>query len=332
MKSADSAWRFWTTTETGSKVFAEIDSFLDYLAVERNVSEKTTAAYSRDLRQFTDFLMGKREDTGFSYDTASEIRDDDILVDTVYEGDIRAYIEYIYDTGLKRASIERKIACLKSFFRFLFNRDVIPDNPASGVTYPKKEKRLPRFLKEFQVEQVLTFECSELIDYRDRALLHVLYATGARVSELAAADLVDMDRRTGRIRVTGKGKSDRIVFLTGEAQEYLEAYIQKRIEEGQESEAFFLNARGGRLTVRGIYGIVSGRLRDAGMHGSLGPHTFRHSFATELLNNGADIRAVQEMLGHKNISTTQKYTHTTRERLKKVYRSSHPHSMEKKKD
>jgi integrase/recombinase XerC len=313
-------------------VFAEIDSFLDYLTVEKNVSEKTASAYSRDLRQFTDFLLGNREDTGFFYDTAAEIEDEDIPVDTVTEGDIRAFIEYIYDRGLKRASIERKIACLKSFFRFLFNRDLIPGNPAFDVTYPKKEKRLPRFLKEFQVDQVLEFECADILDYRDRALLHVLYATGARVSELAAADLAHMDRKTGRLQVTGKGRSDRIVFLTGEALEHMQVYIEKRLEAGHKGDALFLNARGGRLTVRGIYGIVSKRLRDAGMHGSLGPHTFRHSFATELLNNGADIRAVQEMLGHKNISTTQKYTHTTRERLKKVYRSSHPHSTEKKKD
>jgi len=307
---------------------AEIDHFLSYLANEKNSSEKTRESYGRDLLQFYRFLCGDcGKDIREKYGVRAVVENDDIPVDRIGTDDITAFIEFLYDEGRKRSSIERKIATLRSFFGFLFNRGFIGTNPAARVGYPKKESRLPKFLHLNQIERLLDFELKGFIDFRDRAILETFYSTGARVSELCLADMADLDFDSGRLKVYGKGADERIVFLTAGTIDAIRGYLAERIKKfGSVSDPLFINNRGGRITVRGVYDIVAGRAREAGLVGRVSPHSLRHSFATELLNQGADIRAVQEMLGHKHLSTTQVYTHTTQARLRKVFEKYHPHS------
>lgn len=307
---------------------AEIEQFMSYLGTEKNSSGKTLEAYNRDLHQFYLFLAG---DLGAGvrekYEVLAPVVDDDIPIGSICGEDITAFIEYSYDRGMKRSSIERRIATIRSFFNFLFNKGYIGKNPAVKIGYPKKESRLPKFLHLNQIESLLDFEPVTFIDCRDRAVLETFYSTGARVAELCAADVADVDFDSGRLRVTGKGSEERIVFITDGTAAMLKRYFEERRRKfGVLGNPLFVNNRGGRITVRGVYDMVVKRARAAGLLERVSPHTLRHSFATELLDRGADIRAVQEMLGHKHLSTTQVYTHTTKERLKKVFERFHPHS------
>jgi integrase/recombinase XerC len=228
---------------------------------------------------------------------------------------------------MKKTSISRKIACIRSFFKFLYNNDYISHNPAVKIHFPKKGKQIPKFLFFNQIEELMSFDIKGFIDYRDRALLELFYSSGARVSEVASADIKRLYLEGGTLKVMGKGGSERMVFLTEESISWMKKYLSKRKEKfGGIDEPLFVNNKGKRITVRGIFYIIVKRARQTGLLQSVSPHTLRHSFATELLNQGADIRAIQEMLGHKSLSTTQIYTHTTKERLKEVYDRFHPHS------
>ena len=310
-----------------ARMINEIDQFMDYLSFERNSSEKTIHAYNTDLIQYLNFLHGDYEEKEHDYNINVKIVNDDVLLDSIKSDDITAFIEYLYDMKLKRSSIERKIATIKSFFKFLFNREVIERNPAEKIFYPKKESRLPKFLYNNQILEILNFDRNNFFDFRDRAILEVFYSTGARVSELNLADISDVDFLNLRIKVFGKGREERIVFLTSGAVQSIKDYLAEQKKKfGSALDPLFVNKFGTRLTVRGIYDVVNNRTKNAGIFDKISPHTLRHSFATELLDQGADIRAVQEMLGHKNISTTQVYTHTTKARLRKVYNRFHPHA------
>lgn len=299
-----------------------------FLRIEKNCSTKTLESYGSDLLQFQRFLCG---DYGpalrVHYNVNVPVHDDDVAVESIGADDITAFIEFSYDSGLKRSSIERKIAAVKSFFTFMYNSGCLDTNAAAGITYPKKESRLPKFLHLNQIEEVLAFKPKEFIDYRDRAILETFYSTGARVGELCSADISDVDFHARRLRVTGKGRAERVVFLTEGTRSVLLGYLAERKKKFRSmTEPLFVNNRGGRITPRGVYDIVRKRARAAGLTDRVSPHSLRHSFATELLDRGADIRAVQEMLGHRNLSTTQIYTHTTKERLRKVFERFHPHS------
>ncbi len=316
-------------------MISEIDVFLDYLSFEKNSSSKTVESYNSDLYDFYNFLIGDIVETGYDYECSVSVHNQDVVIESITADDIKSFIEYTYDRGMKRSTIERRIATIRSFFLFLYRRDIITKNPAIKISYPKKEKRLPKFLYTKQVNDILDFPLKSFIDYRDKAILEIFYSTGCRISELSQADLVNIDITSQRMKVFGKGSEERIVFLTTETIESFTLYIQERKKKFNvkeiDSEALFVNNRGGRLTERGIFDVVVKSGKKAGVV-NISPHTLRHSFATELLNRGADIRAVQEMLGHKNLSTTQVYTHTTKERLKKTYDAYHPHSKEVKKD
>ncbi|MCP4133553.1 MAG: tyrosine-type recombinase/integrase [bacterium] len=314
-------------------MLVEIDLFMNYLLFERNAAEKTAESYNRDLLQVYRFFMGDFRDDPvyeqFDYDVDVIIEDDDVTVESIDRDDIISFVEYSYDRGLKRSSIERKIAAIRTFFKFLHLKEIIEKNPAMSIPFPKKESRLPKFLYLKDIAAILNFESETFIDFRDRAILETFYSSGARVSELGSADIVSLDQESNRLRVMGKGSEERIVFLTGETAAAIRRYLHERKKKfGELTEPLFVNNRGGRITVRGIYDIVVKRAKAAGLFEKVSPHTLRHSFATEMLNQGADIRAVQEMLGHKNISTTQVYTHTTKERLKKVYNKFHPHAKD----
>jgi len=314
-------------------MYPEIDRFSDYIRVEKNYSLKTVEEYQRDLWQLCDFLTGTglpAEYNGY-YELDCSLVNGEPLISTITINDLRDFFDYCYQRGLKKASIERKIASIKSFFLYFYRSNIIESNPAGRLTFPKRESRLPKFLNLKEYEALMEFPVNSLFDARDRALISLFFSTGCRISELQASSLNDLDMNSGRLKVTGKGSSERIVFLTDEARGCMNAYMKLRLEKyGKVSGPIFINRFGTKITVRGMYDIVIKRGKAAGLSHKLTPHTLRHSFATELLNRGADIRAVQEMLGHSSLSTTQVYTHTTKDRLKKVYDNCHPHADVKK--
>jgi len=305
-----------------------IDSFIDYITYEKNYSSNTAGDYRSDLLQVVDFFTGKIEDEFKScYELDCILTGDEPDINTVTVSDLRSFLEYCFDRGLKRSSLERKIAVIKSFFTYLHRNEFIQENPSKKLIYPKKEKRLPKFLYLKEYNELTDFGIHDFFDLRDKAAIALFYSTGARISEIAGSLLVDLDLESGRLKVSGKGSVERILFITDETVDLLKKYIQERdLKFAVKSEFIFVNRSGKGISVKGMYNLIMKRAAAAGLSYKLSPHTLRHSFATELLNNGADIRAVQEMLGHKSLSTTQVYTHTTKARLKKVYDLCHPHS------
>ncbi len=314
----------------------EIDQFMQYLEYEKNFSTRTIESYNDDLMQFHNFLLGNVTDEKYSFDDYGvdvAIKDDDVLITSLDLNEITGFIEYCYDKGLKRSSISRKIASLRSFFKFLYNNNLINRNPALKIHFPKKESQIPKFLYLDQIEDLMNFDVKTFIDYRDRALLEIFYSSGARVSEIASADIKNLIFDSNSLKVLGKGREERTVFLTDECVIWLKKYLNARNKKFKKlDDPLFINTKGKRITVRGIFFIIEKRARQCGLPINISPHTLRHSFATELLNQGADIRAIQEMLGHKNLSTTQIYTHTTKERLKEIYDRFHPHSAQNMND
>lgn len=291
-----------------------IDKFMQYLIAEKNASPLTVESYSKDLNQFMDFL----------YEAGDP---ESVTIATITTNHIRNFIDYCFEKGNELSTIDRKVATLKSFFRFLEYHNYIENNPAGDIHHSKQKNSLPTFLTFDQIQTLLSFECKSFGDYRDKALLEVFYSTGARVSEIAQANIDDCDVVSGRLKVLGKGSKERIVFLHKTAIAALQKYLNERKKKfNTVTQPLFVNNHGKRLTTRGIFFIIDKRASMAGLWKSVTPHVLRHSFATELLNRGADIKAVQDMLGHESISTTQKYTHTTTERLKALYQKYHPHA------
>lgn len=300
-----------------------IDMFLHHLKYERNVSEHTLRNYRIDLLQFYDYLAPAND--------RGERRPVDVReIDNIT---IREFLSTLYAKKKKKTSIARKLATLRSFFKFLCREQVLDLNPARLVATPKLEKKLPKFLT---VEETIRFiempDTDSVLGKRDRAILELLYATGMRVSELVNLNLDDVDFRNRSLRVRGKGRRERIVPFGRKALEALEAYLGVRgqllmeaPEEQREPLALFLNYQGTRITTRSV-----GRLIDkyakmcADINPDISPHSLRHSCATHLLNAGADLRAIQELLGHARLTTTQIYTHLSTEKLIEVYDKAHP--------
>lgn len=282
------------------------EKFLQYLAVERGASAHTLRSYRTDFDQFTAFLARR----GIKRLAAVDPRT------------IRAYSAWLHDRGLSRTTIARKLATLRSGFRFLARRGFVARNSAREVGIPRLPKRLPSFLPVDEAWELLESPAPDTIQgRRDRAILELLYATGLRVAELCALDAADLDRFQGTVRVLGKGSKERIVPVGDQALRALDAYLALRpAGEGP----LFQNLRGGRLTVRNVHRIVKARARGAGIARPVSPHTFRHTFATHMLDQGADLRLIQDLLGHSRLSTTQKYTHVSADRLMKVYDAAHP--------
>jgi site-specific recombinase XerD len=307
---------------------AAVDIFLNYLLYEKNYSEKTADAYRIDIMQLYDFLSGDVEESFKGYyeiDTILINGEPDIK--SITSNDLRSFIEYCFDRKLKKSSLERKIAVMKSFFTFLVRRDFIESDPSKKLIFPKREHRLPRFLYVKEYESLMNFPVNNFYDARDRAVLSMFYSTGARISEIQGSEISHLDLNSGRLKVRGKGSEDRIVFLTEESIRFLKEYIDYRKKKFKTFEGpLIVNKNGEGISIKGIYNLVIKRAAMAGLSHKITPHTLRHSFATEMLNQGADIRAVQEMLGHKSLSTTQKYTHTTKGRLQMVYNKFHPHA------
>lgn len=244
--------------------------------------------------------------------------------------DVRLFLTNLYEKKLSKRTVARKTSCLRSFYKFLLREGDVKDNPFSLASLPKKDQKLPRFLYEEEMNQLFSsLKKDSPIGIRNTALLELLYATGIRVSECCEVKLQDIDLSLGTVLVHGKGKKDRYVPVGRYAQEAIDLYIRTARMEMTSSDAkahayLFVNSRGDPLTARGVRYILNELIKKSAAEGSLHPHMLRHSFATHLLNNGADIRTVQELLGHSKISSTQVYTHVTKDQLKKVYNASHP--------
>ncbi len=289
-----------------------VAEYLAYLSVERGLAGNTLEAYGRDLRQFTQFLAA-RAIPG---------------VEKTDRETIRGYLEDLRNRGRATSTISRSLASLKSFYQFLVREDYLNEDPTANMESPKVEKRLPHVLTLPEVEALLSQpDASEPASLRDKAMLEVLYATGIRVSELVSLDVIDVHIDAGYLRCLGKGSKERIVPLGSIALKALDQYLQSargKLVKSPEEDALFVNHHGRRLTRQGFWKIIKRYARLANIDENITPHTLRHSFATHLLENGADLRSVQEMLGHADISTTQIYTHVTRNKLKEVYQKAHP--------
>lgn len=291
-----------------------VDEFLIYLRISHNCSPHTIESYGLDLRQFLAFLEQEKIDR-------PEIVDHLLF---------RKYMALLKDSGLARGSIARKTACIRSFFKFLCRQEYLQNNPILGVSIPKREKRLPKFLYPEEMNLLLEApDISTRLGIRDAAILEVLYSSGLRLQEVVNLTLADLDLSRGYLRVYGKGAKERMVPLGGAAQRALEKYLLSVRPEllGSQSktvETLFLNYRGTRLSGRSIQRLFEKYIQAIALNRKVSPHTIRHTFATHLLENGADIRVVQELLGHVDISTTQIYTHLTKERIRNVYLKNHP--------
>jgi len=284
-----------------------VEKFIRYLEIERNASKHTLVNYSIDLKSLSEFLKDE------------PIEKVDYVV-------LRRYLASLKELKLSKVSIARKIASIRSFFKFLFREGIIKNNPASSLSTPKRDKHLPKFLDEKEI--VLLLESPGKEDesgLRDAAILATLYSTGIRVSELVGLNIVSVDQIGGVIKVLGKGKKERIVPIGDRALQAIRDYLKKRrLAGGKDDRALFFNKNGGRLTDRSVRRIINKYILKTSIQQKISPHTLRHSFATHLLDHGADLRSVQELLGHANLSTTQIYTHITTERLKSAYEKTHP--------
>ncbi len=271
-----------------------------------------------DLQQFCGFLneyLGKDV-----IDDASVVSELDLLA-------IRGFINHLYQQKFNRASIARKLACLRSFFRFLCRQNYVAQNFAKAVKSPRLPKKLPGVLQVHEINSFLDFEFENTAEgERDHAIFELLYATGMRVSEIAGLRLRDLDPESGVMRITGKGKKERTVFFGSTAASAIKRYLNRRHEliDKEPGEWIFLNSHGSRLSETRIRQILNQYLLKLAMQKRISPHSFRHSFATHLLNAGADLRWIQELLGHSSLSTTQKYTHLNVEQLLKTYSRAHP--------
>lgn len=299
-------------------MYSYIDSFLDYLQLEKNVSPHTLEGYQRDLFQGIDFFSHSLEKKDF------ELQPGDINYQL-----IRAYLSKLHREKLARSSINRKLAGWRSFFKFLSREGIIKDNPLSRISYLRLEKRLPSFLFEDECRMLVEAPSkNNPLDLRDRALLETLYASGMRVSELVNLDLNDLDLASRYLRLLGKGNKERIVPIGLPAIDSIRIYFEEgrpRLANKLDSEqAVFINRMGKRLTTRGVRKIINKHVQKSFLNRHVNPHLIRHTYATHMLDKGADIRVVQELLGHKRLSTTQVYTHVTQEKLKKVYQQFHP--------
>jgi len=290
-----------------------IDSFMRYLAVERGLSENYQVSTQRSLLEFAQWCSSRRKIDNFRAVTLPLVGD---------------YLAERKLAGLSAASIKLIVVALKIFFRFLVSRGILTRDPTEALALPRIERYLPETLNELQVEQLIdSIETKVPLGLRDRAIVELLYASGLRISELANARLENFNAEERIVRVTGKGNKTRLVPVGRKACEALAAYLSSErptLVKRRSGSEIFLSARGGKLTTARIWQVVKKHARHSGLEKNIYPHLLRHSFATHLLGNGADLRIIQEMLGHADISTTQIYTHVDQHRLKAVHLQFHP--------
>ena len=291
----------------------ELSEFLAYLRHERNASAHTVAGYERDLKQLRDYLA----EAGVRWNKAGNVV-------------LRGFLATLHEKKRAKSTVGRKLAAMRSFYDFCVRRKWTAENPAKLLATPRQDKRVPSFLSEEEASALLELPSGRRpIDLRDRAVLELFYATGMRVSELVGLDDGDIHFGERLVRVRGKGKKERLVPFGRKAEETLRAYLAARPllqEKGSPGPAVFLNYRGERLTTRSVQRMVHAYIRKTAVSRRISPHSLRHSFASHLLGRGADLRVIQELLGHASLATTQKYTHVDLRRLLDVYKKSHPRS------
>jgi len=281
-----------------------IDKFEKYIKIEKNYSEHTARSYLADLGEFSAFLGAKAPAD-------------------VTHLDMRRFLAELKSRNVAKRTVVRKLASIRSFFKFLFREKHIKTNPADSIFTPKLDKSLPEFLDPKKALQLVTApRLDTVMGLRDRAILEVLYSSGARVSELVGIDRDNVDLISGTMKVRGKGKKERLALLGSESQKALRNYLRET--DSVSAKAVFVNKNGTRLSDRSVRRIVDKYVKLCSIQQKISPHSIRHSFATHLIDNGADLRSVQELLGHKNLSTTQIYTHLGANRLKEIYMKAHP--------
>ncbi|MEO1981716.1 MAG: tyrosine recombinase XerC [Fuerstiella sp.] len=295
-----------------------VPSFLNYLKVERNCSELTIKSYTDDLSHLSDFIL---EQFGTVPQPAA-----------IEVSQLRGYVAYLHECGYAQATVARRLACLRSFFRYCQREGLCDSNPAKPLRTPRAGKKLPHFLTTDEVGRLLSAPSATKHDgLRDRAILETVYSAGLRVAEVVGLDLQDYDRPSGIIRVRGKGRKERIAPVGSYATKALLSWLAVRKPDTNADEndqaALFLNRFGRRLTTRSIGRMLEKHIITVGLSQQTSPHTLRHSFATHLLDGGADLRSVQELLGHKSLTTTQIYTHISTRRLRETYEAAHPHAQ-----
>jgi len=295
-----------------------VRSFLNYLKVERNASALTIKSYADDLTHLQEF---------YSEHHGRVPQPGDVDV-----SQLRGYVAYLHECGYARATVARRLACMRSFFRYCNREGICDKNPARPLRTPRAGRKLPHFLTTEEVGKLLiTPPANQNDGLRDRAILETMYSAGLRVAEVVALSVKDFDRAQGILRVLGKGRKERVAPVGSFAIKALAAWMELRKPDPhadpKDSEALFLNRFGRRLTTRSIGRMLEKHIAMAGLSTQTSPHTLRHSFATHLLDGGADLRSVQELLGHKSLTTTQIYTHVSTRRLKETYEAAHPHAQ-----
>ncbi len=296
-----------------------IQAFLNYLRIERNASDLTVKSYADDLAHISEFFQ---EQTG----SLPEPRQIEVAI-------LRSYVSYLHECGYARTTVARRLACLRSFFRYCNREGICETNPAKPLRTPRAGRKLPHFLTTDQVGALLIAPPANLpAGLRDRAILETMYSAGLRVSELVGLSVADYDRSSGILRVMGKGRKERLAPVGSYATKALDHWMTVREPDPKAPEkqraAIFLNRFGRRLTTRSIGRMLETHIQTAGLTQQTTPHTLRHSFATHLLDGGADLRSVQELLGHKSLTTTQIYTHVSTRRLRETYEKAHPHAAQ----
>ncbi len=292
----------------------DLENFRSYILVEKNFSKHTAKAYYSDIMDFLLWLG----------DTALE---------NVNFSKVREYLHFIQKFNYKKTTLARKIASLRTFYKYIYREKRVESNPAMNLNSPKRPKQLPKFLTQYEVEQILNnITIDTPAGYRNKAILELLWATGMRVSELSGLNFEDLNLENNEIRVFGKGSKERIILVTDRAKTYLQRYIETARPlvakgyrtENNENSPVFINNTGFRLQTRTIRNVINEIVEKIQLPKHVTPHVFRHSFATHLIENGADLRVVQELLGHASISNTQIYTHVSSQHLKEVYNETHP--------
>jgi len=286
-----------------------IDEFLRYLLIDKGYSNNTIESYKRDLLKFLEYNKEKN-------------------IDDITNNDLKDYIKYLNKEDLNEKSISRNISCLKSFYKFLVIDKKIKNNPSEILFIPKTKKSLPNILTEEEVLKLLDINLTDTFSYRNKAMMELMYSTGLRVSELVNLKLQDIDLTGDIVRTLGKGSKERIIPIGEFACDALKEYINKYrslMLKRYNNDYLFLNNHGNKMTRQGFFKIIKQIAKEKDIDKTLSPHTLRHSFASHLLKYGADLRTIQELLGHSDISTTQIYTHITNEELRKNYKEFHPH-------
>ncbi|QOV91484.1 tyrosine recombinase XerC [Humisphaera borealis] len=308
-----------------------VRQFLDYLKLERHFSDYTVKSYGADLQQFGQYLAGEigagvGNVAPAQKMTAAQVDERKVKCEPTT---VREFLTYLYAQNYTKSTTARKLATLRSFYKFLIRRGMVGASPLVTIRTPKQDKRLPKCLDLEQVQKLLDAPGDgDILAGRDRAMLEILYSSGIRVSELVELEMQDLDLVEGVLRVRGKGRKDRLTPIGSQAIKALQKYFEMRSMEprcnGPYAARVFLNKHGEPLSTRSVRRKLDKYLVQAGLDPGISPHTLRHSFATHLLNNGADLRSVQELLGHQSLSTTQVYTHLTTARMKDAYNSAHP--------